>query len=265
MTEQQLRRALGAANELEPPQDDLFVERALSRGRARAGHRRRIVMGAAAGVALVSVVGGMWLGIHSGGVSAESTSLAPSAEAGAGSLDSTAGGSPALRAPSLPVLTGGPRWITGRATPERTALEQVLPMLELSYPDTFGGAYATDSTNTRFVLTVTRPDPALEALVRGRLSEPGEVSFALVTHTAASKEEVARQVLGDAQEWRAQGVTIVGTRIDARADRVVVTVREPGAVSRVEARYGPDIVLATVGVGQPAAGAVTETPPSPAP
>lgn len=266
MTEPQLRRALGAANELEPPRDDLFVQRALERGRARVGRRRRIVVGAAAGIALVSVLGGTWLGIQSGGTStAGSANRAASGEAGAGGLDATSGPHPALRAPTSPAFASGPRWITGRVTPERTALEAVIPTLEQTYPDTFGGVYATDSSNTRFVVTVTRRDPALETLVRSRLSEPGEVSFALVGHTAARKEQVARQVLRDAPDWLAQGVLIVGAGIDAHADRVVVTVREREAIAAVEARYGADIVRATVGVVPPAGGLITEPSPSSAP
>ncbi|MCU1538335.1 MAG: hypothetical protein JWP82_2686, partial [Humibacillus sp.] len=59
--ERRLRKALGTVDDLEPPRDDLFVQRALLRGRARTARRRTSVLGAAAAVVVVGAVGGAWV------------------------------------------------------------------------------------------------------------------------------------------------------------------------------------------------------------
>ena len=63
-SEQQLRRALRTMNDLEPPTDELFVQRAVIRGRARTHRRRNTLIAAAA--ALVVVAGGGGARGHAG-------------------------------------------------------------------------------------------------------------------------------------------------------------------------------------------------------
>lgn len=279
MTEQQVRKALGAANDLEPPVDDLFVERALQRGRARTGRRRNILVGAAASLALVGVVGGTWLssqGLREG-FSVSAGSAGGSAEdAGApqsaSGRDTSGGGQPGggesgpVEAPGRPgvVATHSSGWVAGRVTPQTAALEEMVATLTLNYADVFGGAYATDQTNTRLVVTLTRRHPELEALVIALMPSPADVSFEIVSNTALRKQEVAAKVTADALEWRAKGVTIVGVRLDGRADRVVVTVRERDGRTTIEEHYGKDVVRAEVGTGPPLGGTATD-PPAPPP
>lgn len=263
MTEQQVRQVFGAANDLEPPADDLFVERALQRGRARTGRRRNVLVGAAAGLALVGVLGGTW--VSSQGVrdrfSVSAGSAGGSAEdAGAPQSASGGGESGPVEAPGRPgvVATHTSGWVSGRVTPQTAALEEMVGTLSLNYADVFGGAYATDASNTRIVVTLTRRHPELEALVITLMPDPADVSFEVVANTALRKQEVAAQVTADAVQWRTKGVTVVGVRLDGRADRVVVSVRERGGVAAIEDRYGKDIVRAEVGTGPPLAGTVTD-------
>lgn len=273
MTEQQLQKALSAANDLEPPADELFAQRALQRGRARTARRRNAIVGAAAGVALVGVLGGTWLA----GEGARQDSSMSAGSAGERAEDSAGGAASAQSAPeaadggTAPVeVPGQPGvlarhtsgWVTGRVTEQTAALEELVPMLTLTYADTFGGAYATDATNTHIVVTLTERNPELEALVGSLMPEPTDVTFEVVEHTAVRKLEVAAQVTGDATQWRAKGVTIVAVRLDARADRVVVVVREPDGATAIEERYGKDIVRAEVGSGPPLGGTVTEPAPT---
>ena len=261
MTEQQLRKALDAANDLEPPADELFVQRALQRGRARTARRRRSFVGAAAGVALVSVLGGTWLSAQQFGASTvtqggSAGELASPASGGSRSGDAAMGESAPAQAATPP--KDGSGWLTGRDSPQRAALDELAPTLSLTYPDVFGGAYATDAANTHLVVTVTRHDAGLEALVTSSMPSPGDVTFVVVANTAVRKQEVAARAAREAPEWLAKGVAIVGVRPDARADRVLVTVREAAAVSLVEQRYGSDIVRAVVGVGPPLGGTLTD-------
>jgi hypothetical protein len=259
MTEHQLRKALDAANDLQPPADELFVQRAIQRGRARTARRRNAIVGAAAGLALVS--GGTWLVAHqpSGSTSFSSGSSGSSAErAQAGTA--AGGATDGRQLPSVgavPPAKDSSVWLTGRDTPQRMALDELIPTLSLTYPDVFGGAYATDETNTHLVVTVTQRDAGLESLVTSSMPSPDDVTFAVVANTAARKQEVAARVAGDAPGWLAKGVTIVDVRLDARADRVRVTVREAAAVRLVEQRYGADIVQAEVGDGPPLGGTRT--------
>ena len=256
MTEHQLRKALSAANDLEPPTDELFAQRALQRGRARTARRRNAIVGAAAGFALVVLGGGTWLVGQSlqGGVSTS---------AGSAERMVDSGGSPALGtgaaggADEAPPVTGvSPQrdasvWLGGAVTPQRSAVDALVPTLTTDYPDVFGGAYATDESNTHIVVTVTRHDATLEAMVTSSMPSPGDVSFEVVANTAVRKQQVAAQVVADASGWLAKGLPVAGVQPDARADRVVVTVLSGEAVGPVESHYGPDIVRAQVGSGVP--------------
>lgn len=256
MTEHQLRKALSAANELEPPTDELFTQRALQRGRARAARRRHAIVGAAAGLALVGGLGGMWLALNqpTGGVSASSGSSEERAQAG--SADGAPYDSQVPSVAAVPPAKDSSAWITGPETPQRAAFDALVPTLTLYHADVFGGAYATDATNTHIVVTVTRRDPRLEALVTQAMPAPTDVTFEVVANTAARKQEVARRVVADASGWLAKGYPVLAVRVDARTDRVVVTVRQPESVAAIEAYYGPDIVRAETGVGPPLGGTV---------
>ncbi len=271
MTEQQLHKALSAANDLEPPTDDLFAERALQRGRALTSRRRNVLVGAAAGVALVGVLGGTWLA----GQSARQDTSMSAGSAGEVAEDSAGGGPQfglgSTGTPTGPVeVPGQPGvlarntsgWVQGRVTEQTAALEELVPTLALNFPEVFGGAYATDATNTKIVVTLTRRHPELEALVSTLMPDPSNVSFEIVSNTALRKQEVAAQVTADAPQWLAKGVTVVAVRLDARADRVAVVVREQDGVAAIEEKYGTDIVRAEVGAGPPLAGTVTEPAPT---
>jgi len=137
-------------------------------------------------------------------------------------------------------------WFAGPTTPQRTAFETVEPRLVTDFADVFAGAYAAGDGTDRIVVTVTRSDPALEALVTGAMPKPGDVEFRTVTHSYAAKRAVLDQIVADAPQWRAQGVDITGVRIDGRSDRVVVSAVEglsPGVLAR---HYGPDLVSVEV-------------------
>lgn len=255
MTDHQLRKALSAANDLEPPTDELFAQRALQRGRARAARRRNAIVGAAAGLALVVLGGGTWLVGQSvqGGVSTSAGSAERMVDSGSPALGTAAAGG----ADEAPTVTGvSPArdesvWLAGAVTPQRSAFDALVPTLTTAYPDVFGGAYATDESNTHIVVTLTRREAALERLVTASMPSPQDVRFAVVTNTAVSKLKVAAQVRADARGWMGKGLPIADVRLDARADRVVVTVLSGNAVRVVEDHYGPGIVRAEVGTGAP--------------
>lgn len=271
MSEDQVRRALAAVDDLPPPRDDLFGDRALQRGRARAGRRRARVLGAVATVALVATLGAGWVvsrGVLGAGPS--TTALAPAVEGGTGAPEPNAappappasgdavpgqvptGQSPPGRSAS-PGSPGGmpPQldlspWLSGPSSPQRQAFDALAPTLVAAYGQVFGGAYATDPGNTHLVVTLTRRDPALEALVRSSMPSPSDVDFRVVANSAARKEQVAARVRADEPSWSLRGVTIAGVTVDARIDRVVVAVAEPGAAALVEGRYGAAVVRAVV-------------------
>ncbi|HET7397998.1 MAG TPA: hypothetical protein VFJ94_05705 [Intrasporangium sp.] len=296
MSEDQLRRALRAVDDLTPPDDDLFVQRALLRGRARAGRRRARVLGAAAAVALVGTVGAGWAATHlPGGSSTTAAGRAADAQArggdeGTGAVEPNAAPpAPGLPGPSatpgavppglpLPSATapGGagngvpPQrdtsgWLSGASSPQRTAFDALAPTLMAAYGDVFGGAYATDATNTHVVVTVTRHDEGLEALVRSAMPAPSDVDFRVVANTAARKGAVAARVRADLAAWRLQGVAITAVAVDARADRVLVTVTEPAAAPPVERRYGSDVVRAVPAPASPGSPTLPNGSPPPAP
>jgi hypothetical protein len=268
-----LRKVLGAVDDLEPPRDDLFVQRALLRGRARTSRRRNGVLGAAAALVVVGAVGGAWVvGQQGGGASTSAGSAVQeravdsAAEGGPGLMTDSGGvgapttGPPPTSLPSgiptSPALPSGPpdqpgardgsAWFAGPTTPQRTAFESVEPRLVAEFADVFGGAYAAGDGTGRIVVTVTRRDPALEALVSAAMPSPGDVEFATVANSYAAKRAVADQIVTDAPQWRARGVDITGVRIDGRSDRVVVAAVEgltPGVLAR---HYGPGLVSVEV-------------------
>jgi hypothetical protein len=264
-----LREVLGAVDDLEPPRDDLFAQRALQRGRARTSRRRNGLLGAAAALVVVGAVGGTWAVGQQGAGSATSAGSAMQERAVSGASGADANGStgsdsgagvagpsqpdgiptaPALPSapPSVPSAKDGSAWFSGPTTPQRTAFEGIAPRLVTDFADVFAGAYAADDGTSRIVVTVTRRDPALEALVSGAMPSPGDVEFRTVTHSYAAKRAVADRIVADAPLWRAQGVDITGVRIDGRSDRVVVSAVEglaPGVLAR---HYGPDLVSVEV-------------------
>ncbi len=147
--------------------------------------------------------------------------------------------------PDMPGARDGSAF-AGPTTPQRTAFESIEPRLMSEFADVFAGAYAAGDGTNRIVVTVTRSDPALEALVTGAMPAPGDVEFATVANSYAVKRAVADQIVADAPQWRTQGVDITGVRIDARSDRVVVAAVEgltPGVLAR---HYGPGLVSVEV-------------------
>ncbi|MBB2986695.1 hypothetical protein [Terracoccus luteus] len=313
--ERRLREVLGGVDELEPPRDDAFAERAVQRGRALAGRRRRSVFqGVAAAAAVVFLAGGVWAVGRSGadsaaesaaaGVTTQEPALAPATAApgvgpegpvaspgargtgdaqgpdgatstgapaapntsgspgvsvapgppGAGTDGSTGAPAPSDSPGSVPTalpdpgLTGvaperdSSLWLPGPLTPQRTAFDSIGTTLVARWPDVFAGAYATDDTNTRVVVTLTRRDAALESFVTGAMPGAGDVTFRVVSHSYATKQAVAQAVEKDAGGLRSQGVVLTGVSIDARTDRVVVAADESRAPGALERTYGADIV-----------------------
>lgn len=255
-TDEQLRKALGAVNDLEPPPDDLFVQRAVSRGRARTARRRSSIVGAAAGVALVGVLGGGWVvgQLQGGGhVTATSGSAqgAPDTVGRATGTPDTSGRATGVPTIHVPAARDTSIWLSGASSPQRTAFDAIAATVAANYPDVFGGAYATDPGNTHLVVTVTRHDAELESFVTHAMPAPGDVDFVVVGHTAAEKVRVAEQIRADTPAWTKQGLTIERVAIDARTDRVVVSVAPvpalggaaDSAADRLAQRYGPDLVV----------------------
>ena len=251
--ELRLRKALGTMNDLEPPRDDLFVQRAILRGRAATARRRSVVLGAAAAVLVVGGIGGTWYAANhrltAGGTS--SAASAPEAvtdsDAKAGGGLGTAGagtggsGSVPLVSPAVPGVRDATTWFEGPTTPLTQAFDAIAPKVVATWPDVFSGVYATDETNSHLVVALTRRDAALEALVSGAMPSPGDVEFTMATHSIAEKDRLAQRVLGDTAYWRAQGVQVYGVRQDGRADQVVVLADE-GTTPGVVARHYGDLV-----------------------
>ena len=149
-SEQQLRRALGTMNDLQPPTDELFVQRAVIRGRARTSRRRNALVAAAAALVVVAGGGGAWLlqGALPGGSTASPAS-APEvmtdgrSQSGVGSdSGASAGGN---EAPTLSAgpdkapapATAGSDWFVGPMTPQRAAIEGLAPELTTAWASTF--------------------------------------------------------------------------------------------------------------------------------
>lgn len=252
--ELQLRKALSTMNDLEPPRDDLFAQRALMRGRARTSRRRSALLGAAAAVVVVGAVGGTWLaGSHGGSSSATSAGSAEvmkdsSSSAGAGdgarSPQSLSGhgaaGSPGV-APSVPPARDTTRWFGTLSTPQTTAFTAVEPTVASRWPDVFSGAYAVDAAGARVAVVVTRHDPALEDLVTRAMPSPTDVEFVVMSHTLAEKEKVAKEIVDQRMLWRSKGIEIIAVTQDARADQVVVMADEGSSPGLIAQQYG-DIV-----------------------
>lgn len=275
-SEERLRKALGAVNDLQPPHDDLFAVRALNRGRARTARRRSALLGAAAAVVVVGGVGGFWtLSQHGGGASSASAPAAPAqnqpAEGAAGGSGSTDGaaraGSPTQS--SVPFganrqgpdgLTGGDlssaardssQWLQGPMTAQRIAFDAIAPTLAARWPDVFSGAYAADATNTRIVVAVVRPDPALESFVRGAMPAPSDVEFVTAANSLAAKHKVAAEIAAAAETLKSDGVDVTGIRLDGRTDRVVVTTATGSTPGVLEQRYGATVVKVVVAAVTP--------------
>ncbi len=268
MSEDQLRKVLSTMDEIEPPADDLFAQRALMRGRARTARRRGAVFGAAAGLVVAASLGGVWVVQHSGDASTTSAAsgalagpenapeVAPplgtgSGSAGAGSQPLPSGTGRDLAAgggtrPGVSSARDGSTWFTGPQTAQRSALESLEPMLERDHPDVFSGAYAADPTNTRVVVVLTRRDPQLEAVVTAAFPDPADVAFTVAPNSIATKRAVMEGIRQDTAKWQASGLTIVGVALDGRRDRVVVRARprggDPLTLDAITQRYGASLV-----------------------
>lgn len=255
--ELQLRKALAMTNDLEPPRDDLFAQRALMRGRARTARRRNAVLGTAAAVVIVGVVGGGWA--LSGGRSPSSSSAGSAVNApermsdkgsdaggpglapgSTGTLGTGDGGRPSIQGSPMPPARDTSEFFGALSTPATRAFDAVSAQVTTRWPDVFSGAWADDPGGTKVVVAVTRHDAALESLVTGAMPS-GSVRFVEASHTWTEKVRVAQQVRDDSPALRAQGVVVHGVGIDARGDRVVVSADERGAPGTIEQRYG-DVV-----------------------
>ena len=247
--EAQLRKVLAMTNDLEPPRDDLFAQRALQRGRARTARRRNALLGAAAAVVVVALTGGGWAALRSVdrsvGTSAGSAASAPKDSAQEGTAGSS-GGTAGVAGPSAPSARDTSPFFGAVTSPATSAFEAVSLSVLDRWRDVFAGAYADDPAATRIVVTVTRHEPELESYVRGAMP-PGSVRFAVVRYPWVTKEQMAARVREDAQAWAADGVRILAVGIDPRSDRVVVTADEGDRSGRIVQRYGPivQVVRAT--------------------
>ena len=270
-SEQRLRRALGTVNDLQPPRDDLFAVRALNRGRARTARRRSVRLGAAAAVVVVGGVGGVW--------ALSQTTVRPSSTSAAGAPaqsdeGAAAGGTEAARVPGpasgsqdsnrqgADRLAGGDlsaaardtsRWLQGPTTPQRIAFDAIAPTLAARWADVFSGAYAADTTNTRIVVALVRPDPQLESFVTGAMPAASDVQFVTVANSLAAKEKVASEIAAGAGPLRSEGVDVTGIRLDGRTDRVVVTTATGSTPGVLERRYGATVVTVVVAAVTPPA------------
>jgi hypothetical protein len=252
--ELQLRKALSTMNDLEPPQDDSFAQRALMRGRARTSRRRSTLLGAAAAVVVVGAVGGTWLATNHG--SSTSTASAGAASevqrdssatgtgSGARSPQSLSGsatpGGPGV-APSVPSARDTNQWFGTLSTRQTSAFDAIEPTVASRWPDVFSGAYAVDATGARVAVVVTRHDTALEAFVAGAMPSPTDVEFVVMSHSLAEKQKVAKEIIDQRMLWRSKGIEIIAVTQDARSDRVVVLADEGSSPGLIAQQYG-DIV-----------------------
>ena len=252
--ELQLRKALSTMNDLEPPRDDLFAQRALMRGRARTSRRRSTLLGAAAAVVVVGAVGGTWaLGDHGGSSSSASAGSAPEvmkdatgsagADNGARSPQTLTGSEePGVDlVPSAPPARDTTRWFGTLSTPQTNAFDAVEPTVAARWPDVFSGAYAADPAGARVAVVVTRHDPGLEAFVAAAMPSPTDVEFVVMSHSLAEKERVAKEILDQRMLWRSKGIEIIAVTQDARGDQVVVMADEGSSPGLIAQQYG-DIV-----------------------
>lgn len=149
-----LRKALSTMNDLEPPRDDLFAQRALMRGRARTSRRRSTLLGAAAALVVVGAVGGSWMALSQGGGSASSASAGSAPEVmkdatGSAGADNGARGPATLSGseaptgvdlvPSAPPARDSTRWFGTLSTLQTNAFDAVEPTVAARWPDVFSG------------------------------------------------------------------------------------------------------------------------------
>ncbi|MEP7330917.1 MAG: hypothetical protein ABI692_02390 [Terracoccus sp.] len=269
-SEQQLREALGAVNDLQPPRDDLFAVRALNRGRARTARRRSVLLGAAAAVIVVGGVGGVWTLAQNGSTS--TTSMAAGAPApdpygagagGSGQAEVAPGAT--SRAQPPPAVGSDPKgtdnlglgdrssaardtsqWLQGPMTSQRLAFDAIAVTLAARWPEVFSGAYAADASNTRVVVALVRPDPQLESFITGSMPAASDVRFVTAANSLAAKQKVASEIAATAGPLRSEGVNVTGIRLDGRTDRVVVTTATGSTPGVLEQRYGATIVKVEV-------------------
>ncbi len=259
MSEDRLRKVLGTMDDIEPPRDDLFAQRALMRGRARTARRRGAVFGAAAGLVVAASLGGVWVTQHSGDSATTSAAsapeLAPQSTGGSGSGGAAAEPGPTTpgdlaggggEAPGVSAAREGSTWFTGPVTVQRAAFESIESMLERDHSDVFSGAYAASPANTRIVVALTRRDPQLEATIASVFPDPADVSFTVAANSVGAKRAVMERVRQDTAEWAASGITLRSVELDGRSDRVVVTARpasgDPAALDAITQRYGAGLV-----------------------
>ncbi|HSU73318.1 MAG TPA: hypothetical protein VLI66_00145 [Terrabacter sp.] len=249
--ELQLRKVLSTMNDLEPPRDDLFAQRALQRGRARTSRHRSTVFGAAAALVVVGAVGGTWVAATHGpssnsvsaGSAARSGKDSSSAGSGASAPESLQGSTaPGGRAvgPSMPSARDIRTWFGALSTRQTNAFDAIDSTLASRWPDVYSGAYAATRTGDRVAVAVTRHDPGLESFVAGAMPAPTDVEFVIRSHTFAQKQKVAREIVDQRELWRSKGVEIVGVTQDGRSDQVVV-VADGSSTGLLVQQYG-DIV-----------------------
>lgn len=259
--EARLRKALSGVNELEPPPDDLFVDRAVSRGRAKAHqtHRGWLVAAGAAGVLAVGG-GGWWLSTHGGGGSMPSsaagawsspadsavreavTGLAADAPNGGGSAPSTSApvspttGTP--EAPTTPVaVPTGEQFFTPFDGPPsaRQSIDPALEYLLSEQRDSFVGAWVGDGG---IVLAFTRADPSAQEQVRA-LAAPGtQLTFTTGRFSVAEQGALMQRVASDVATWASKGVSIQSIANDPRTGQLVLSGTPAAAQADLDARYG---------------------------
>jgi hypothetical protein len=252
--ELQLRKALSTMNDLEPPRDDLFAQRALMRGRARTSRRRSTLLGAAAAVVVAGAVGGTWVATnHGASTSSASAGSAPEVQkdssasgtdSGARSPQSLSGsatpGGPGV-APSVPSARDTNQWFGTLSTRQTNAFDAIEPTVASRWPDVFSGAYAVDAAGARVAVVVTRHDPDLEAFVASAMPSRTDVDFVVMSHSLAEKQKVAKEIVDQRMLWRSKGIEIIAVTQDARSDRVVVMADEGSSPGLIAQQYG-DIV-----------------------
>ena len=254
--ELQLRKALSAMNDLEPPRDDLFAQRALMRGRARTSRRRSTLLGAAAAVLVVGAVGGTWVAATQGSSSnsaSSGTTARSAAGSSAGSSDSLRGAAPPTApgaAPSVPSARDTTRWFGTLSTRQTNAFDAIEPAVAARWPDVFSGAYAVTPAGDRVAVAVTRHDPTLEAFVTGAMPAPADVEFVIRSHPFTEKQRVEQEIVAERNLWRDKGVDVVSVTQDGRADRVVVVVAEGSDQRLLTEKYG-DLVRVVIAPANP--------------
>ena len=253
--ELQLRKALSTMNDLEPPRDDLFAQRALMRGRARTSRRRSTLLGAAAALVVVGAVGASWAaGDHGASSSTASAGSAPEVmkdASGSAGADNGARGPETLTGtlpptavdlvPSAPPARDTTRWFGTLSSRQTNAFAAVEPTVTARWPDVFSGAYAADATGAHVAVVVTRHDPDLEAFVSAAMPSPTDVEFVVMKHTLAEKEKVAKEIVDQRMLWRSKGIEIIAVTQDARSDQVLVMADEGSSAGLIAQQYG-DIV-----------------------